>query len=89
MTRCKFRIQDSPSRLVCVYTKLSLLSKVFNQAQEGNNGAPETYMNEKLCNSDRASDESHGNMNMGGREEKGRKKPLWVKIVKFPRKQGY
>ena len=38
------------------FIQLSFLSKVFKQTQEVDNGAPETYIIEKIPHSDRASD---------------------------------
>ena len=50
---------ESLHQNLCSFTQfiqLSFLSKVFKQTQEVDNGAPETYINDKLPNSDRASD---------------------------------
>lgn len=66
-TRCEFRIRDTPSKVVFVYTKLPLLSKVLKRP-EVSNGAPETHMNEKLPNSDKVGAGFHENTKEEERE---------------------
>lgn len=84
-----FMIQDAPSKVVFIYTKSSVLSKVL-MAPQVSNGAPETYMHEKLPDSDKEGDGFYEDTKEGERERDSEKRNHygWRQSVKFPGKQG-
>lgn len=68
-----FMIQDAPSKVVFIYTKSSVLSKVL-MAPQVSNGAPETYTHEKLPDSDKEGDGFYEDTKEGERERDSEKR---------------